>query len=177
MQKSFKIIVAIDKKNGIGNKNQLPWHLKADLKHFREITVSTLDPSKQNAVIMGRKTWESIPRNFRPLPNRQNIVLSSQLNPDVPPNVGTYNNFDSALSTISKNTSIENIFIVGGMQLYKQILTHPKCDELIVTQILSEFNCDTFFPEFLDIFTEVSRSDLYKEDDLQFYFSTYKKKS
>src|SRR3989338_11120601 len=72
----FNIIVAVDAKNGIGKKGGLPWSLPADLKHFKKITFNTTDESKMNAVVMGRKTWDSIPAKFRPLPGRLNVVLT-----------------------------------------------------------------------------------------------------
>ena len=72
----FNIIVAVDSKNGIGKKGNLPWSFSADMKRFKEITSTTKDKSKQNAVVMGRKTWNSIPEKFRPLPGRLNLVLT-----------------------------------------------------------------------------------------------------
>ena len=72
------IVAACGKSLGIGNNGQLPWRLQSEMKHFATTTKTTQDPGKQNAVIMGRKTWESIPLKFRPLKNRLNIVLSRQ---------------------------------------------------------------------------------------------------
>ena len=75
----FNLIVAVCGKSfGIGNNGQLPWRLKSEMKHFASTTTTTKDTSKRNAVIMGRKTWDSIPRKFRPLKNRLNLVLSRQ---------------------------------------------------------------------------------------------------
>ena len=76
MKIPFSLIVAMDSQNGIGKNGQLPWHLPADLKHFKEITCTVRDPKKQNVVLMGRKTWDSIPEKFRPLPGRINVVLT-----------------------------------------------------------------------------------------------------
>ena len=75
MMKPFSIVVAIDSQHGIGKNNDLPWHLPADLKHFKFITTNSA-VGKRNVVVMGRKTWDSIPEKFRPLPNRTNVVLS-----------------------------------------------------------------------------------------------------
>jgi len=75
---TLKLIVAATEQFGIGIKGNLPWKLSQDMKYFRQLTMSTIDPKKQNSVIMGRKTWESIPPSFRPLTKRVNIVISAQ---------------------------------------------------------------------------------------------------
>ena len=75
---NLNIIVAYCNKNGIGFKNDIPWKIKDDLKHFKQIT--TTQGKTNNIVIMGRNTWESIPNNYRPLLNRYNFVLSSKKN-------------------------------------------------------------------------------------------------
>ena len=74
------IVAACGKSLGIGLNGELPWRLTSEMKYFAETTTKTKDPSKINAVIMGRKTWESIPMKFRPLKNRYNIILSRQAN-------------------------------------------------------------------------------------------------
>ena len=74
------IIAAIDKNNGLGINNTIPWHLSADLKYFKKITTEVTAANKQNAVIMGRKTWDSIPDKYKPLPERLNIVLTRNQN-------------------------------------------------------------------------------------------------
>ncbi len=78
MKKAFALVVAATKSWGIGRQGVLPWRLPADMAFFRKLTSCTTDPNKRNAVIMGRKTWESIPLKFKPLPQRTNIVLTSQ---------------------------------------------------------------------------------------------------
>jgi dihydrofolate reductase len=74
------IVAACGKSFGIGCNGELPWRLRSEMKYFAETTSKTKDPNKRNAVIMGRKTWESIPSKFRPLKSRLNIVLSHQAN-------------------------------------------------------------------------------------------------
>ena len=75
-QMTFQLVVAATRKLGIGKSGSMPWKLPGDMAYFKDITSKTADSSKQNAVIMGRKTWESIPPKFRPLPGRINVVLT-----------------------------------------------------------------------------------------------------
>lgn len=75
-QLTLHIVVAATKKLGIGKGGGMPWKLPGDMAYFKDLTTRTADSSKQNAVVMGRKTWESIPPKFRPLPGRVNVVLS-----------------------------------------------------------------------------------------------------
>jgi len=76
MSKPFSLVVAATQRGGIGLNNSIPWKLSTDMKFFKKVTSTTTDASKLNAVIMGRKTWDSIPQKFRPLPGRLNIVLT-----------------------------------------------------------------------------------------------------
>jgi dihydrofolate reductase len=101
----MKLIIAIEKKsNGIGYNNKLVLKLKKDLKKFKEITTFRKNTNKINAVLMGRKTYESIPEKFRPLKNRLNIVLSTTLTPnDLPQNVKLFNNFNKMYEFIENN--------------------------------------------------------------------------
>ena len=85
--KPFSIIVAFDSKYGIGKNGELAWHLPSDLKHFKEITTAVSNPVKKNAVIMGRKTWDSLPQKFRPLGGRVNMILTKEKNINLPPEV------------------------------------------------------------------------------------------
>ena len=79
MRRTFSLVVAACKNNGIGKDGKLPWSLPGDMAHFKRVTSHTIDDSKQNAVIMGRKTWNSIPEKFRPLPKRLNVILSREV--------------------------------------------------------------------------------------------------
>ena len=82
--RKFHVVVAASLPEfGIGFEGKLPWRIAEDMKHFKQITSQTVDKNKQNAVIMGRKTWESIPSKFRPLPDRLNVVLTRNTNSDI----------------------------------------------------------------------------------------------
>ena len=132
----LSILAAMAKNRVIGRNNTLPWHLPADLKHFKSLTMG-------HPIIMGRKTYESI---GKPLPDRTNIIVTNQTNFHAP---GTMlvNSVEEALR-ISKDASPANdeSFIIGGAELYRQTLRF--CHRMYITEIQSDFEGDTFFPAF-----------------------------
>lgn len=112
-------MVAATKEMGIGKDGKLPWNLPTDLKFFKDITLTTSDSSKKNAVVMGRKTWESIPIKHRPLSGRLNVVLTRSGGFDIAntENVVTCSSVDSALDLLAALPyclSIERVFVIGG---------------------------------------------------------------
>jgi len=127
--RNISIIVAVDAKYGMGYKGKLPWHFSSDLKHFKKIT-------EGHTVVMGRKTWESI---GKPLPNRNNVVLSKQ-NMLLPQNVTLLKNIEDVLDLHG------DIFIIGGSEIYKQFFPYTK--HLYITSIEENYECDTFFEGF-----------------------------
>jgi dihydrofolate reductase len=127
------LVAAVAKNRVIGINNQLPWHLPEDLKHFRELT-------RGCAVIMGRKTWESLPEAFRPLPGRRNIVLSRQndlmlLGAEV---------VDSLPSACALLADVQSAFVIGGADLYLQAM--PLADRLEITEVDLAPEGDAWFP-------------------------------
>jgi dihydrofolate reductase len=171
---SFSIIAAADEKNGIGKDNSIPWHLPGDFKHFAKTTKTTKDPAKQNAVIMGRHTWDSLPDKYKPLPDRINVVLSSQ-NEALPDGVLQYKSFDQALNDLEKNESVEKIFNIGGAKLYESTINHAKCDKIYLTRIDQNFDCDTFFPAIPSDFKLINESEIQEENNIKYKFLIYKK--
>ncbi|KAF1745284.1 hypothetical protein MXB_2619 [Myxobolus squamalis] len=146
-------ILARDTKGGIGKNGFLPWKIKEDMKYFCRITsnVSKEDKGLINGVIMGRKTWESIPEKFRPLSNRINVICSSIMKSGA--DYSVFTSLSEAINNLESNPIIENIFIIGGSMLYRVILikminkeafNHPKCEHLYITEIEQDFKCDTF---------------------------------
>lgn len=120
----YQVVVAATRDMGIGKEGNLPWKLPSDLRFFKEITISTSDPNKKNAVIMGRKTWESIPSQYRPLPGRLNVVLTRSGSFDIATleNVVSCGSMGSALELLGSTPycfSIEKIFIIGGGQILR----------------------------------------------------------
>ena len=168
----FSIIVAFDSQYGIGKKGGLAWSLPSDLKHFKEISTTVTNPAKKNAVIMGRKTWESIPERFRPLPGRINVILSKQTVLDLPREVVCVSDFEIALKQLAV-PEIESVFVIGGAQIYAIALGHPLCQKLHVTHVQGEHGCDTFFPPISKEFFPISASEVYEEQGLSFQFSDY----
>lgn len=153
--KDFSLIVAVDSKRGIGVSGRLPWHLPEDMKFFKEITLKS---NTVNAVIMGRKTWMSIPEKFRPLVGRMNIVLTRTPESFLKVSgVDVVNSLDVALE-LAESQLADRIFVIGGSQVYAQAIINPSCRDIFLTQIDYEFGCDAFFPDYHDFFIEVERS-------------------
>ncbi|XP_046653119.1 dihydrofolate reductase-like isoform X2 [Daphnia pulicaria] len=144
----LNLIVATASNMGIGFQGTIPWRLKKDMALFAKLTKHTNDTNKQNAVVMGRKTWESIPEKNRPLSNRLNIVLSS-LQQIENKNTLTCKSLESAMQLLQTPPyldQIENIWIIGGASVYKEAMEHPSCHRIYVTHILKDFECDVFMP-------------------------------
>lgn len=144
--KPLNIVVALDDNNGIGRDNTVPWHIKNDLKFFRYVTSKKTDPEKQNAVIVGRKTYETFPR---PLPNRLNIVVSS--NSTLPntdyPNVVLVKSFLDAIQRANQS-DIENIFIAGGVRIYDEALNSNLVGRMYITRVKGDFHCTSVWSSF-----------------------------
>lgn len=134
----IKIIAAVSNDLAIGKNNQLLWHIPEDLSWFKRYTTG-------KTVVMGSKTWESLPEEVRPLPNRKNLVLSRE--PDVVFLGAQTVTFESVLEL----AKTEEIVVIGGGEIYKLFL--PYADELSITRVNIEApDADTFFPEFNDEF-------------------------
>jgi dihydrofolate reductase len=169
------MILAIDSKNWLWKNNDLAWKISKDMKHFQKITVSTSDSDKANALIMGRKTWESIPLKFRPLPGRVNCVLSRNENLDYDW-AAVYSNFEIAYSKLATEGNIENIFVIGWSQIYNTLLSHEKLSTLYITHVEWDYNCDVFFDWIPDSFELKKISSKQQEWDIEYYFAEYTKK-
>lgn len=179
--KPLTLIVAATSSLGIGHSGSLPWpRLTHEMASFARITKTLGLPipaalsTRLNAVIMGRKTWLSIPPRFRPLPNRLNIVLSSTLSQsdllllssrpsttphqqDDTPHPVVASTLPDALTYLSSlpPTSVANIFVIGGASVYAAALALPQTDRVLFTKVGGEWECDAFFP--LDLEGEEGR--------------------
>lgn len=132
----------------------IPWTIPEDMKHFRKVTTKYgMSPEEQktmkNVVIMGRKTWESLPDQVRPLKDRINIVLTSK--PSIikgvnAPNLHAIDSLDNALQFLDADyaNSAKNTFLIGGARVYEEGLYHKNCRELFLTRLGLNYECDTF---------------------------------
>ena len=161
-------IAAMTSDRLIGKNNTLPRYIPADLKKFKELTLG-------HTVIMWRKTYESLPEAFRPLPWRHNIVISNQQNYEIQ-HTNKENTSVELIHTVkevlerTKNNLKKKIFIIWWSQIYDLFLEY--CDELDITEVSGNYEGDTYFPEFKDIFLETSREHYETHD-----FVIYKKKN
>jgi len=133
------LIVAMDLERGIGKNNDLMWHLPADMKFFKETTTN-------HVVVMGRKNYESIPEKYRPLPNRENVVLTRN-EAYVAPNCHVFNSLEDCISYYSTKNEEKTVFIIGGGEIYKMALEASIIDEMYITHVDKKYDADTFFPE------------------------------
>ncbi len=170
----FSLIVAVDINLGIGKSGSLPWHLPADLKYFKKVTTHSSAPGQVNAVIMGRKTWESIPLQFRPLPQRFNVVISRQHDFPVPPGTLHAASLQKALQSVEKE-NVREIFVIGGAQVFQEAVLNPGCQKIYLTRIEKEFSCDAFFPDVLHQFTAISHKGPILESNIPIWFYEYVK--
>ena len=128
----LSIIVAVASDGAIGRANDLLWHLPADLKRFKELTTG-------HTILMGRKTFESLPRG--PLPNRRNIIISRSL--PAQPGAEVYPTIQQALEACASD---EEVFIIGGGEIYRQLL--PNTEQIYLTRVQASFpDAEVFFPE------------------------------
>ena len=158
--KEVTLIAAASENNALGKDNKLIWHLSKDLQHFKTLT-------NGHAVIMGRKTFESMPRA---LPNRTNIIITRQSDYQAE-NITVCSSLSEAL-TIAKDDP--RPFIIGGGEIYSQLI--DSCDELLVTKIHREIDGDAFFPMIdLSVWSLVDQSEKLNENDIEFSYLTYRK--
>jgi dihydrofolate reductase len=174
----FYMIVAHDHERGIGVSNDLPWKLKGDMKFFKRTTLGNELFDKTNSIIMGRNTWESIPDNFKPLKGRHNIVVSTKSKKELglPEDVYLANSIESALF-ISKELCSDETYIIGGASIYRQCISMNECNGIFVTEVSNNtVKCDTFFPEYTDIYSADTEIEKGHEGDLSYSIKYYRKK-
>ena len=156
------LVAAVARGGVIGRGGGLPWRLAEDLAHFRKVTMG-------HPVVMGRRTWESLPERFRPLPGRRNVVVtrSSDWRAKGAERAGS---LDEALELLSGD---ERVSVIGGGELFAAAL--PLADEILLTEIDADFDGDTFFPDWdRGSFVEVARDERVAADGTPFAFVGYR---
>lgn len=135
----ISIIAAIGKNRELGKDNKLLWQIPSDMKRFKDLTTG-------NVVIMGRKTYESLPEKYRPLPDRLNIIITRDSNYSAP-GANVYNSIETAIEEARKTN--KEIFIIGGAQIY--LLGIKYAEKLYLTLVDKEYpEADAFFPDYAD---------------------------
>lgn len=157
------LIAAVAANGAIGANNQLLWHLPADMQHFRELTAG-------HVVIMGRKTWESLPERFRPLPKRRNLVISRNA---AYPATGA-EVFTSLPDALKACEGAEKVFVIGGAEIYAHAL--PLADCLEMTELHAAYEGDAFFPPIHADEWQVLHRDCRSDNGIDFDFVTYERR-
>jgi len=148
-------------RNGvIGKDNQMPWHLPEDLAHFKRVTLG-------QPVIMGRKTWDSLPPRFRPLPGRQNIVVTRQADWQAE----GAQRAGSLPEAMALCAGAPDVWVIGGAQIYQQ--AEPLASSAVVTEIDADFEGDAHAPTLSPRWREVARQSHVAASGLPFRFVTY----
>lgn len=163
-------VVAVDNNFGIGSNNELLAHIPEDLKMFKEITSG-------GAVIVGRKTYDSLPK--KPLPNRTNIIITSQAKdkPELKKANEIISNMEYIKAWLSNDEVIhdnEGIYVIGGGMIYEELL--PYCERVYITKIHNAYdNADTFFPNIDDLpeWEMTSASEIKEHEGIQYQFCVY----
>ncbi len=210
----FSLVVAADRKGGIGKAGALPWKLKGDMRYFKDLTscpdpiavaaryrmdqafkdkrhftweslverigadseLSSPNPGSRNAVLMGRKTWDSLPARFRPLPDRLNGVLSRTITPGVfHGSHHVWPSLQSALEDLAWNPSVKNVFVAGGGEIFSEALKRPDCSKVYLTDIDAEFPCDTFLADLGKEFHETASSPVLEEESIAYRFRLFER--
>jgi dihydrofolate reductase len=158
---ALNLIFARARNGVIGKDNTLPWHLPEDLAHFKQTTLG-------QPVVMGRKTWESLPPKFRPLPGRTNIVVTRQTNWLAEGAVVAH----SIEEAVQQCPTDSQIWVIGGAEVYAQAMPLAEC--AVVTEIDADFEGDAFAPSFDDSWQETARTTHVAANGLTYSFVTLK---
>uniref|UniRef100_UPI0037E9A584 dihydrofolate reductase n=1 Tax=Semicossyphus pulcher TaxID=241346 RepID=UPI0037E9A584 len=185
-EKPLRLIAAVCNDMGIGKDGKLPWHLPGEFQYFLNTVTRVSRPGKMNMMVWGKLCWYSNPETLFPLANNLHVVLSKTLH-TVPDHAHFLRpDFESALLLAAQPPLadlIETIWVVGGTQVYKEALKHPWCDLVYLTDIMADFDCDVFFPEFdRGLFKEQERfpgvpSKIQEENGIKYKFQVFKKET
>ena len=162
---TVSLVAAVARGGVIGDGDAIPWHLPEDLAFFRELTMG-------HPVVMGRRTWDSIPDRFRPLPGRRNVVVSRNA-------VWAAEGAERAASleeALRLLGDTAEVFVIGGAEIFAAAL--PLADELVLTEVGLDVDGDVLFPPWdRDAFEEVSRDEIVAADGTRLAFVTYRRRA
>lgn len=162
IKRNLSIIAAVAQNGAIGKDNDLLWHISADLKRFKQLTL-------EHTVVMGKSTYDSLP--VHPFPKRRNVVITRQKDLKLEGCEMAYS-IDEALNLCHHD---EETFIVGGSSIYKQML--PYVDKLYITWVYKDFEADCFFPEIDNtVFEEINASERMYDEKSGLYYAYYEYK-
>jgi dihydrofolate reductase len=175
--RDFEIVVAADEAGGIGKAGEIPWRLPGDVAFLKRITSETTSSAKQNAVVMGRKTWETIPPRFRPLKKRLNAVVTRQTDYRVPAGVVCAGSLEGALDELAaRGEAIERIFVLGGGEIYRQALLLPACRVVHLTRVEGRYPCDAHFPPLGEAYALAAESARHEEGGIGYLFQRWERR-
>lgn len=176
-RKNVSIVVAASVlSRGIGKDGQLPWDIPEDLKFFSKLTRSCGSCTRKNALIMGRKTWDSIGR--RPLKDRKIAVISSGLSLDAggSPDVAVFRSLEESLGHLMSDDTVESIFVCGGESIYKKALESDIVGQIYLTRVaLDEVKFDAYFPEVPGTFLPIYMSQTFCTRDISYDFVIFER--
>nr|CAB3264453.1 dihydrofolate reductase-like [Phallusia mammillata] len=141
---------------GIGVNGSLPWRLRKEMAWFTKASIGSPPEGKKNAVVVGRKNWDSIPKSFKPMKNRYNIVMSRTLPLNTPGADAVVRSFEDLIQLLSCEqwqNKIHEVINIGGADIYKVVQESPYCGKVYLTRVMADFKCDTFFPKLDETFT------------------------
>lgn len=179
----INLILAVDDKNWLWKNNSLAWNIPSDLKYFKEKTSTTKDLAKLNAVIMWRKTWESIPAKFKPLSDRINCIITKSIETnDIWSKIDDFtlyfNSITHCLSELESKENLEEIFVIWWASLYNDFIKWELLnfvEKIYITKVKWDFNCDVFFDWIPENFKVEKYSEEKEENWYIFSFWEYKK--
>ncbi|XP_059190731.1 zgc:153031 [Centropristis striata] len=185
-KKPLRLIAAVCNNMGIGKDGSMPWNLPSEFQYFLNHITGVSRPGKMNMLVWGRRCWFSHPEYTFPLANTLHAVLSTTLE-TVPDHAHfVCPDLDSAVRLAAQPPLaglIETIWIIGGTQVYEEAMKHPWCDLVYFTDIMAEFDCDVFFPEFdRGLFKEQEGfpgvpSGIQEENGIKYKYQVFKKET
>lgn len=185
-RKPVRLIAAVSEQRGIGKNGKVPWNLPDEFQYFLKNVTSVSRPGKMNLMVWGKVCWYSNSTTMFPLPNILHVVLSKTMTAAPDHAHFVREDFDSAVRMAAEPPLadlIETIWVVGGTQVYMDAMQHPWCDLLYLTDVMGDFDCDVFFPEFdqeqfklQDKFPGVP-NEIQEECGIQYKFQVFKRET